>query len=85
MIFYIVGKASFLVFFRLKKPENKFKAMALTSGMYGLIVSSYTASSLGQLPNLIIVFASMAMISLMPEWEKNEFESESLLIKANNK
>ncbi len=78
MIFYIVGKASFLVFFRLKKPENKYKAMGLTSGMYGLIVSSYTASSLGQLPNLIIVFASMAMISLMPEWEKAELENANL-------
>jgi hypothetical protein len=72
MIFYIVIKASILVFFRLKKPEYKFKAMALTCGMYGLIVSSYTASSLGQLPNLIIVFSSMAMISLMPDWEKAE-------------
>jgi len=78
MIFYIVFKASFLVFFRLKKPENIHKAMALTSGMYGLIVSSYTASSLGQLPNLIIVFASMVMISLMPEWEKKESETISV-------
>jgi len=75
MIFYIVFKASFLVFFRLKKPEYKFKAMAFTSGMYGLIVSSYTASSLGQLPNIIIVFVSMVLISLMPEWERTESDN----------
>lgn len=72
MIFYIVFKASFLIFFRLKKPEYKYKAMAFTCGMYGLIVSSYTASSLGQLPNIIIVFVSMVLISLMPEWENQE-------------
>ena len=83
MIFYIVFKASFIVFFRLKKPEFRFKAMGLTSGMYGLIVSSYTASSLGQLPNLIIVFASMVMISLMPEWEKAE--SEAMIVELDKK
>ncbi len=83
MIFYIVFKASFIVFFRLKKPEYRFKAMGLTSGMYGLIVSSYTASSLGQLPNLIIVFASMVMISLMPEWEKAE--SEAMIVELDKK
>lgn len=78
MIFYIVFKASFLVFFRLKKPEYKFKAMAFTSGMYGLIVSSYTASSLGQLPNIIIVFVSMVLISLIPEWEKEEADLKAV-------
>ena len=72
MIFYFVFKSTFLIFFRIKKPENRFKAIGFTSGMYGLMVSSYTASSLGQMPNTIIVFTSMVLISLMPEWEKEE-------------
>jgi O-Antigen ligase len=72
MIFYFALKSTFLIFFRLKKPKNIFTAIAFTCGMYGLMVSSYTASSLGQLPNIIIVFTSMALISLMPEWEKEE-------------
>ena len=75
MILFIVLKSTFLIFFRLKKPENIFKAIAFTSGMYGLIVSSYSASSLGQMPNTIIVFASMALISLMPKWEQEEIEA----------
>ena len=72
MIFYVVLKSSFLIFFRLKKPENIFKAIAFTSGMFGLMVSSYSASSLGQMPNTIIVFVAACIISVMPEWEKEE-------------
>ena len=72
MIFYFVIKSTLLIFYRIKKPENLYKAIAFTSGMYGLIVSSYTASSLGQMPNTIIVFTSMVLISLMTKWEKEE-------------
>jgi len=72
MIFYFVIKSTFLIFYRIKKPDNLYKAIAFTSGMYGLIVSSYTASSLGQMPNTIIVFTSMVLISLMTKWEKEE-------------
>jgi len=72
MIFYFVIKSSLLIFYRIKKPENLYKAIAFTSGMYGLIVSSYTASSLGQMPNTIIVFISMVLISLMTKWEMDE-------------
>ena len=79
MIFYFALKSTFLIFFRLKKPENIYKAIPFTCGMYGLMVSSYSASSLGQLPNIIIVFTSMALISLMPEWEKAEEEKENII------
>jgi len=72
MIFYIVLKSSFLIFFRLKKPQNIYKAIAFTSGMYGLMVSSYSASSLGQMPNTIIVFVAATLISLMPKWEMED-------------
>lgn len=74
MIFYFALKACFLIFFRLKKPENIYPAIAFTAGMFGLMVSSYTAASMGQMPNTIIVFVSIAIISLMPGWEKKELE-----------
>ena len=77
MIFYIVLKSSFLIFFRLKKPKNIYIAIAFTCGMYGLMVSSYSASSLGQMPNTIIVFVAATLISLMPKWEKEEDEKNS--------
>lgn len=72
LLFYFLFKSAFLIFFRLKKPGNRYKAVAFLSGMAGLMVSSYTAPSLGQLPNTIVVVTSLALISLMPDWEKNE-------------
>jgi hypothetical protein len=72
MIFYFFLKSIFLIFFRLKKPENIHKAIAFVAGMSGLMVTSYSASSLGQMPNTILVMASIALISLMPQWEKQE-------------
>jgi O-antigen ligase len=72
MLFYFVLKSSFIIFFRLKKPENIYKAIGFTCGMYGLMISAYSSSSLGQLPNIIIVFASATLISLMPKWEKQD-------------
>ncbi len=77
LIFYFFLKSIFLIFFRLKKPEYRHKAIAFVSGMSGLMVSSYSASSLGQMPNTIIVMASITLISLMPDWEKEESLSTS--------
>ena len=71
MVSYFFLKSIFLIFFRLKKPENISKAIAFTAGMSGLMVSSYSASSLGQMPNTVIVAVSVALISLMPKWEKD--------------
>ncbi len=74
MILYFFLKSCFLIFFRLKKPENISKAIAFTSGMAGLIVSSYSASSLGQMPNTVVVATAVVFISLMPEWERKELD-----------
>jgi hypothetical protein len=77
LLFYFFLKSIFLIFFRLKKPEHRHKAIAFVSGMSGLMVSSYSASSLGQMPNTVIVMASITLISLMPGWEKEEYLSTS--------
>ena len=76
MILYISIKSSYLIFSKIKKNEYRSKAIGFTCGMFGLMVSSYTASSLGQFPNIIIVFGSMTFIALMPEWEKTEFKQD---------
>lgn len=83
MISFIAIKSSLIIFFRLKKPENIYKAIAFTSGMFGLMVSSYSASSLGQMPNTIIVFAAASLISLMPKWENENEEMNNNML--NNK
>lgn len=78
MILYMVIKSSLIIFFRLKKPENIVRAIAFISGICGLMVSSYTSSALGQMPNTIISFTAFVFISLMPEWEKNEQKTDLL-------
>lgn len=82
MMLYFGIKSCFIIFFRLKKPEYKYKAIGFTCGLFGLMVSSYTSASLGQMPNTVIVFASLTIISLMPGWEKEE-ESKTKVIVAS--
>jgi len=75
-LFYGSTKSTYLVFFKIKNRKYLYPAIAFTSGMFGLMVSSYSASSLGQMPNTIIVFTGITLISLMPEWEKSESEQK---------
>lgn len=71
MMSYMLLKSCYLIFIRIRNPENLGKAIAFTSGIFGMMVSSYTASSLGQMPNTIIAFVALSLISLIPEWEKS--------------
>jgi hypothetical protein len=79
MILYMAFKSSIIIFFRLKKPENIARAIAFVSGLAGLMLSSYTSSALGQMPNTIIAFTAFVFISLMPQWE----DEEQAIISAN--
>jgi len=71
MILYFAGKAGVLILFRIKDNNFRFTAIAFLAGAFGIMVSSYSASTLGQMPGTILFFMSMCFISLMPEWEKN--------------
>ncbi|MBI9062283.1 MAG: O-antigen ligase family protein [Marinilabiliaceae bacterium] len=75
ILLYILGFSSYLILFKLKSPELKAKAAALLSGMFGIMVASYGSGALGQMPNGLIVYMSMAFIHLMPHWEKEESTS----------
>ncbi|MDD3194333.1 MAG: O-antigen ligase family protein [Paludibacter sp.] len=72
MILYITFKAIFLTLFRITNHNFRFIAIAFLSGAYGIMVSSYTASTLGQMPGTIIFFVTMSFIFLMPQWEKEQ-------------
>ncbi|MDD3078995.1 MAG: O-antigen ligase family protein [Paludibacter sp.] len=76
LLLYFTLKSIYLILFKLKSAENRYKAIAFTSGMCGLLVSSYTAASLGQMPNTIIVFTSLTLISMMPGWEKEKLTND---------
>lgn len=70
ILIYIIISGAKIIMFRLKTPEFKGMAAALLAGMFGVMAASYGSGALGQMPNGIIVYISMAFIFKMPEWEK---------------
>nr|WP_321450908.1 O-antigen ligase family protein [uncultured Carboxylicivirga sp.] len=72
ILFYILTHSSYLIVFKLKTEAYKMKATALLAGMAGIMAASYGSGALGQMPNGLIVYMSIAFIHLMPEWEKEE-------------
>ncbi|MEI6274803.1 MAG: O-antigen ligase family protein [Prolixibacteraceae bacterium] len=62
ILFYIVGKSSYLIMFKIRDPILKMKMAALTSGMFGVIVASYGNQVLGSLPTCILIYISMALM-----------------------
>lgn len=62
ILFYIIIKASFLVMFRIRDPNVKIKMSALISGMFGIMAASYGNMVLGQMPTVVLIFMSMAIM-----------------------
>ena len=47
MMTYFVLKSTFLIFFRIKKPENLYKAIGFTSGAYGFYYYGWNCNDTG--------------------------------------
>jgi hypothetical protein len=62
ILFYIVGKSSWLIMFKIRDPILKIKMAALTSGMTGIMVASYGNQVLGSMPTSILIYISMAFM-----------------------
>jgi len=62
ILFYVVGKSSYLIMFRIRDPILKLKMAALTSGMFGIMVANYGNAVLGQMPTSILIYTSMALM-----------------------
>jgi len=62
---------SFLILFIIKNLFLNRIAIAFTSGMFGIMAASYSSGALGQMPNGIIIFLSLAFVYMMPKWERN--------------
>jgi hypothetical protein len=75
MLIYMSVKSGIYILFKIKSQNYRFAAIAFLSGAFGMYISSYTASTIGQMPGTIIFFMSMCFISLMPEWEKKKLTS----------
>ncbi len=62
ILFYVVGKCSFNIMFRIRDPDLKLKMAALTAGMFGVMVASYGNAILGQMPTSMLIYTSMALM-----------------------
>ncbi|MBV5315077.1 MAG: O-antigen ligase family protein [Prolixibacteraceae bacterium] len=70
ILFYILGKTSYIVMFRLKNESVKTTTIALSSGMFGIMVASYGNAVLGQMPTGVILYSGMAFMFLAPKHDE---------------
>lgn len=69
ILLFIVGKSMWIIMAKLKNTDLIYPLIGLLSGMLGIMVASYGNGVLGQMPNGIIIYMSMAFIFMSPGWE----------------
>lgn len=75
LLAYIILKGSYLIMFRVRNRELRFRLTALLSGVLGIIVSSYGNGVYGQMPTAILVYTSSAFVFMAERLDK-EFDEE---------
>ncbi|WP_282014861.1 O-antigen ligase family protein [Marinifilum flexuosum] len=78
ILFYVLGKSSYLIMFKLRDDWLKAKMMALASGMFGIMVASYGNGVLGQMPTGLLMYTSMAFLFLAPKLDKAIADEKAL-------
>jgi hypothetical protein len=63
ILFYVIGKASYKVMFKIRDPITKLKMSALIAGMAGVMLASYGNAIFGGMPTALLMYASMAIMS----------------------
>lgn len=76
ILLYIVVKSAWIIMSKLKNPGLTTPLMALLSGAFGIMIASYGNGVLGQMPNGIIIYLSMAFIWMAQDWEKKNLLPE---------
>lgn len=62
ILFYVVGKSTYYIMFRIRDPNLRLKMAALTSGMFGIMVANYGNAVLYQMPTSMLIYTSMALM-----------------------
>jgi hypothetical protein len=75
ILFYVIGKASYKVMFKIRDPIAKLKLSALIAGMAGIMAASYGNAIFGGMPTALLMYASMAIMS-NPETFDTPIEEE---------
>jgi hypothetical protein len=80
ILFYVIGKASYKVMFKIRDPIAKLKLSALIAGMAGIMAASYGNAVFGGMPTALLMYATMAIIS-NPETFDTPIENQIQLVK----
>lgn len=78
ILFFILGKTSYIVMFKLKDEQVKTTTIALSSGMFGIMVASYGNAVLGQMPTGIILYSGMAFMFLAPKHDEEAMKAKEI-------
>jgi O-antigen ligase len=62
ILFYIIFKTVYLIWFRIRDPIIQNTIMALTAGLSGVMVASYGNAVLGSMPTAMVAYTSMAIM-----------------------
>jgi hypothetical protein len=81
ILFYVIGKASYKVMFKIRDPIAKLKLSALIAGMAGIMAASYGNAVFGGMPTALLMYASMAIMSNPETFDTPIEETELQLIK----
>jgi len=81
ILFFVIGKASYKVMFKIRDPIAKLKLSALIAGMAGIMAASYGNAVFGGMPTALLMYATMAIISNPETFDTPVEETELQLIK----
>jgi hypothetical protein len=76
ILLFMVGKSMWIIMAKLKNTDLIYPLAGLLAGAFGIMVASYGNGLLGQMPNGIIIYLSMAIIWMAPGWEKEGLDKE---------
>ncbi|MFZ4398964.1 MAG: O-antigen ligase family protein [Bacteroidales bacterium] len=78
IIFFILGKGSYIVMFKIKDEDLRIKMIALLSGYVGIIAASYGNEVISGLPTAFLTYPSIVFVFMADHLEKQKNESKIL-------
>ena len=74
---FILIKGSYIIMHRIRDPELRGQMVAIISGIFGIMLSSYGNGVFGQMPTGLLMYSSMVFIFLSPKYDKEIAEKRA--------
>ena len=83
LLFFILGRVSYNIMFRIRNDEIKIPTTAMAAGMFGIMAASYGNTVLGQMPTGIMLYTCMVFMYMAPQYDRElTLASEQKPVKA---